>query len=68
MILLIALPALPAQGVGATPVRQTGQLIPDGLYQGDNFGLALALSADGNTALIGAAEHSGTSGVAYLYG
>jgi len=67
VIAMILLIALPAQGVSATPVRQTGQLIPDGLYEGDNFGFALALSADGNTAIVGMRGRSNYTGAASVF-
>jgi len=67
VLAMIFLIALPAQGVRASPVRQTGQLIPDGLYEGDNFGFALALSADGNTAIVGMRGRNSYTGAASVF-
>ena len=55
---------------GPTWTKQAGPLEPNGIDDGEGgsqFGAALALSADGNTALIGAPLNAGGDGAVWMY-
>ena len=54
------------EATGATP--ETAKLVVNGLARNSYLGFSSALSADGNTAILGAYGVNGSAGAAYVYG